>query len=306
VIVAGHSEYWTNAMRRGLGDAIEQGTNVAFMGANYAYWQVRYEDGGRTMVAYKETGGDPIGNPELVTTRFRNFGQPLRECDLGGVQWWGGSWNIPPADLVVNDTLLGDRWFRGTRIGKGTRLRGVVGGRADTTYGEWDGVVPGCAQGPVSVFFHFDGGPFRKPGADTVRSIAPSGAVVFSSGTHRFSWTLESSVYDRGYASPGMRRFMRNALGDLMRAAPPAVVSVSADRRGASVSVDDPIDPRIVRLSVFARTGQGPWKPYCSGRPPECSGPPLQAGTYRFAAVLGDRWGRSRPLVSEPVVVTGG
>ena len=46
VAVAGHSEYWTKTMRDAFETARDSGVNLAFMGANDAYWQVRYEDGG--------------------------------------------------------------------------------------------------------------------------------------------------------------------------------------------------------------------------------------------------------------------
>ncbi|HEY2440476.1 MAG TPA: N,N-dimethylformamidase beta subunit family domain-containing protein, partial [Solirubrobacteraceae bacterium] len=47
---AGHDEYWTSVMRTGWEAARDAGVNLAFMGADDANWQVRYEDGRRTMV----------------------------------------------------------------------------------------------------------------------------------------------------------------------------------------------------------------------------------------------------------------
>ena len=37
-------------MRDGFERARDHGVNLAFMGANDAYWQVRMEDGGRTVI----------------------------------------------------------------------------------------------------------------------------------------------------------------------------------------------------------------------------------------------------------------
>ena len=44
VIVNGHDEYWTVAMRDGFDAAVAGGTNLAFMSSNDAYWNIRYED----------------------------------------------------------------------------------------------------------------------------------------------------------------------------------------------------------------------------------------------------------------------
>src|SRR5919199_2367469 len=86
VMTAGHSEYWTKAMRDGFESARDHGTNLVFTGANNAYWQVRYEDGRRTIVGYKSLA-DPIAGPALETIRFRDLAQPRAECALVGVQF---------------------------------------------------------------------------------------------------------------------------------------------------------------------------------------------------------------------------
>ncbi len=42
VITAGHGEYWSKATRDAFDNARDKGTNLAFMGANTGYWQIRY------------------------------------------------------------------------------------------------------------------------------------------------------------------------------------------------------------------------------------------------------------------------
>jgi hypothetical protein len=64
VITAGHGEYWSKTTRDAFDAARDQGVNLAFMGANTGYWQVRYADDRRTVVAYKSTY-DP--EPEAKT-----------------------------------------------------------------------------------------------------------------------------------------------------------------------------------------------------------------------------------------------
>lgn len=50
----GHDEYWTWGMRDAVESFIARGGNVAFFSGNTCYWQVRLEDGGRTLVGYKQ------------------------------------------------------------------------------------------------------------------------------------------------------------------------------------------------------------------------------------------------------------
>ncbi len=72
IVIAGHSEYWTKGMRDNVQAARDAGTNVASFSANTAYWQVRYEDAGRTLVCFKSiegTGATGTGNKA-----FNDFG----------------------------------------------------------------------------------------------------------------------------------------------------------------------------------------------------------------------------------------
>ena len=85
----GHDEYWTKEMRDGFEAARDAGVNLANMGANTAYWQVRYEDDRRTIVGYK-SAADPNPDPALKTMLFRALTPPRYECALLGVQHQGG------------------------------------------------------------------------------------------------------------------------------------------------------------------------------------------------------------------------
>jgi CPA1 family monovalent cation:H+ antiporter len=66
VVVAGHDEYWTKAIRDAFDAARDSGTNLAFIGANIGFWQVRYEDDGRTIVAYKVAAAAAVGGSVTV------------------------------------------------------------------------------------------------------------------------------------------------------------------------------------------------------------------------------------------------
>jgi YD repeat-containing protein len=125
VVVSGHAEYWSLQQFNGFLAARNAGVNIASFSSNTAYWKVRYEDGGRTLVCYKtvEGGGsngsgavsandwgpdgikgtadDAVGpdgiagtaddNPQNATTTFRDDGAPR------------GDPNAPPEGRVGPD-----------------------------------------------------------------------------------------------------------------------------------------------------------------------------------------------------------
>ena len=64
VLSVGHDEYWSSPMRDTIEAYIAGGGNVAFLSGNTAFWQVRLEDGGDTMVGYKDSGPPPRPAPQ--------------------------------------------------------------------------------------------------------------------------------------------------------------------------------------------------------------------------------------------------
>ncbi|OAB55082.1 hypothetical protein AY600_02130, partial [Phormidium willei BDU 130791] len=61
VVIVGHDEYWSAAMRDAVEAYVEQGGRVARFGGNFL-WQIRLEDAGRRQVCYKyaATREDPV------------------------------------------------------------------------------------------------------------------------------------------------------------------------------------------------------------------------------------------------------
>jgi hypothetical protein len=53
MVSVGHDEYWSWEMRDRVDAFVEGGGNIAFFSGNCIYWQVRYDDDGRTLVCYK-------------------------------------------------------------------------------------------------------------------------------------------------------------------------------------------------------------------------------------------------------------
>ncbi len=204
-MTAGHNEYWTKAIRDGLEAARDAGVDLAFMGANTGYWQMRYQNGRRTIVEYRSGNRDPETNPALKTVRFRELATPRPECTLLGVMWGEiGRAGYTAVGAAITPT---DPWFRGTGFRPADVLPGLVG------Y-EYDSASDDC-QPPGSVTVLFHASLPNHVNADGVRYVAPSGARVFSSGSIRFAVALDDLT---GHGDRRLQRFMRNAMADLVRA----------------------------------------------------------------------------------------
>ena len=218
VVVPGHSEYWTRAMRTAFETARDHAVNLAFMGANAVYWQVRYEDDGRTLVAHKS-----LYDPEPVllrkTAMFREVGE--RECALIGIQHQGAdplSWQ--PGDYTVTTSALADPCFAKTGFFPGDVVPGVVSVESDSIPAS-ETVDHSCGHA-LTVLFHRELGGDRVGNADATRYTAPSGAIVFASGSHQFAWGLDDFVggrgsHDRNDVDPRLQAFMKNALDAMTR-----------------------------------------------------------------------------------------
>ncbi len=62
LILSGHDEYWSENEMNGYKAARNAGVNIASFSGNTAYWKVRYENGGRTLVCYKSVEGTKEGS----------------------------------------------------------------------------------------------------------------------------------------------------------------------------------------------------------------------------------------------------
>ena len=301
VIVDGHGEYWTKTMRDAFDTARSVGTNLAFLGANTGYWQMRYADDRRTIVEYRLARLDPEPNPALKTVRFRELGRP--ECELEGIEYVraGGESIGGPFDYGVAPGGLSDPWFAGTALTASSVLPGLVG------Y-EWDALSAGCRTPPSTVLFHYGGPPAP---ADAVRFTAPSGAVVFSAGSLSFAqglddWRSEPRSLPSG--DPRLEAFMANVLADLERPAPPRV-STSAGRGRVRIELRRARDPRVEAVSVFRAPARDPLARgsrgmhlVCRTLLPSCLDSTAPRGrAVRYVVVVRDPWGSSVPLVTRPV-----
>ncbi len=192
ILLVGHHEYWSGPMRAAVEAAVAAGTNVAFLGANDMYWQVRLEpsasgDAARRVTCYRLARFDPVAatTPSLATVHWRDplLGRP--EAALIGQMY--AHIVKRPADWVVEN---GGHWiYAGTGLRTGDRLTNLVGQ-------EFDSVGAGATPANVQLIARSPVVPNRPGALPDVHTAtvyqAPSGATVLSAGTFQWSWALDS------------------------------------------------------------------------------------------------------------------
>lgn len=235
IVSLGHDEYWSAPMRTAVEAARDSGTNLAFLGANAAYWRVRYEDGGRTMVATKSAAEDP-GQGEETTDLWRRGPGAVPENSLTGMLY-----ECFPAQgpLVVHDPDF--FLFQGTGAASGTAYPGLVGTEVDRAYpieGTPD-TLRVVAHSPVQCG---DVGPTH---ADVTYYWNDAGAGVFAVGTmawakavhqpvgalgidetaHEFAEQVTSNLFTRMAVGPMAEQEDARPTGNLAELAVPTTTS---------------------------------------------------------------------------------
>lgn len=175
LLSVGHDEYWTWAMRDAVDAHVAAGGNVAFLSGNTAFWQVRLEDGGDTMVAYKMSArtDDPVvgtADEHLLTSMWSDPRTGRPESAMTGVSFTRGGYArigaATPRATGGYTVWRPEHWLlEGTDLRYGDQL-----GAADTIVGyECDGCALTLVDGrPVPT--HEDGCP---PGFEVV-ATAPA------------------------------------------------------------------------------------------------------------------------------------
>src|SRR2546428_405054 len=188
----GHDEYWSNEMYNAAQAARDAGIGLAFFGANAVYWQVRYEASAagvpnRVLVCYKNASIDPVQGA-TTTVLWRAALLNRSEQRLMGVQYTSevtSGNNVPY--LVTNSS----HWvYNGTGFHDGDAVPGIVG------Y-EMERYMANYPAPTATSWTLLSQSPFTDTGgvSDYANSSiyqAPSGAVVFASGTMSWSWALDN------------------------------------------------------------------------------------------------------------------
>ena len=239
-ISGSHNEYWSKEEFDSVYKRIfELGKNTLFLGANTAYWQVRYADcdgadgsgnWGRQLICYKSED-DPIryrtdekDNILLVTERFRDEAR-RPETMLMGVAYQSYFQPVtetnPRYPYFVTCTDL--PFFKGTDYKEGEAIGNIVGYEWDNTDPEADGkrlwdpkrsrIEPIDRE---SIKVVFTGSPVDLNGkrgkAEAVYFVSKAGAKVFSTGSIRWSWGLGKQNFEQ----ERFKTFNRNLLMHLL------------------------------------------------------------------------------------------
>ncbi|MFD7504232.1 N,N-dimethylformamidase beta subunit family domain-containing protein [Streptomyces sp. NPDC059850] len=203
LVFPGHDEYWSAGMRRTAERARDGGTSLVFLSANTMYWQV-------------ELAPSPSGPDRLLTCRKRRGpGRPALwreaapEQQLMGIQYGG---RVPePRPLIVRN---GGHWlWEATGAAEGDELPGLVAGEADRYFPRTP--LPDHLRRILLAHSPYEDGEGTTRHQDTSLYRAPSGALVFASGT--FAW---SPALDRpGHRDERVQRATANLLDRICKRA---------------------------------------------------------------------------------------
>lgn len=231
----GHDEYWTKEMRDGVEHARDLGVSLAFLGANAAYWQMRFEPDragipDRTIVCYKVLSGvhdlarDPLlGEDDTrVTSQWRDPVINRPENALIGIMY---SSNTNP-----QKQRLGFPWelnpLAKSQLLDGTGLQAGKQYGCDLVGYEWDrifnnGRTPSGLQ--VLGISHTISENNTPDTSNSTYYIAQSGAMVFATGSIYWAASLDAyRLYTdkicggQNSVIPGMQKLMANIMAVLL------------------------------------------------------------------------------------------
>jgi hypothetical protein len=187
LVFSGHSEYWTGTMRDAVERAAGTGANVAFFGANQAFWQVRLGPDAvgswdRDITCYKSAALDPEAarNPAGATVRFGDPPVNRPPSLLIGEKYGGIIDSLLP--MTIGSGIA--HFAPNVGLSAGERLPGLVGEEVDELHPGFSGLPLGLTG--LDVVEH--------PGEILVGTsvwINPRGGRVFDAGTFDYSWGLD-------------------------------------------------------------------------------------------------------------------
>lgn len=237
MVSGGHSEYWTRRMYDAVEAARDRGVNLAFLGANNVYWQMRLATGTDGMVrgiVYRQAARDPLSRtrPALTTTRWTDA--PLRRNASALLGQTYAAIRVRGDALVLRAP---DWLFVGSGASVGSVVPGLVGREADgTELGRSNPptdqvLAEGLLRGPTHRVLHW--------ATPTVNYYtAPSAAAVFAAGSMYWVCQLDGSCRTATGATAATQRFVRALTGNLLRAlARPRAGTVHPSRWGPPLTV---------------------------------------------------------------------
>lgn len=209
LVVNGHDEYWSAGMRDCVEEFVREGGNAAFFSGNTAWWQIRLEDAGRTMVCHRDALDDPCADPALATVEWSAAGRP--ENGLTGLSFRAGAgiWGPHMARMLEESytARFAGHWvFEGTGLGDGDKFgQGCLGYETDAAeYREVLGVPRvTCHDGTPPTFVvlatadlsHWSS--YGQGGAATMGVFTSGAGTVFNAATVNWGHALDDPVVDR-------------------------------------------------------------------------------------------------------------
>jgi hypothetical protein len=94
VLLVGHSEYWSGPQRDQVEAFVDRGGRLAIFSGNTAFWKVRWEDEGRTLICHKWRGTSAEDVPAAQATHLWShpmFGRP--EAEITGLSFIFGGYH---------------------------------------------------------------------------------------------------------------------------------------------------------------------------------------------------------------------
>ncbi|MEV6124465.1 N,N-dimethylformamidase beta subunit family domain-containing protein [Streptomyces sp. NPDC052077] len=227
LVVNGHDEYWSAGMRDSVEEFVRRGGNLAVFAANTSWWQIRLEDGGRTMVCHRDAAADPVTavDPGRATVEWSSSPVDRPENTMTGVSFrhGAGAWGEGMAVIgrEAYTVRFADHWvFEGTGLSDGDSFAlGALGYETDAAELDWSLGVPrptGRDGTPRSfaVLATADLRHWRRYGQGgwaTMGVFRLGGGTVFNAAT--INW-------GRALGDPAVDRVTRNVLDRLSEAAP--------------------------------------------------------------------------------------
>ena len=220
MVYLGHDEYWSVEMRRAAEQVRDSGTNLLFLGANTAYWRIRWNDDGTVVTSYKSAALDPVQGPTTTDLWRANPGADPEASLLGSQYVCASGSRTLTAPLVITDPTF---WgFAGLGARTGSSYPGLVGHEIDRLADDSPSNTAVVARSPLKCSN-------MQAHSDITYYTADSGAGVVNLGSFGFAWavspwmnhgTAESQAFARGLVTNLVREAAKGPLGERFPSAP--------------------------------------------------------------------------------------
>ncbi|EFC80244.1 N,N-dimethylformamidase beta subunit family domain-containing protein [Parafrankia sp. EUN1f] len=240
IVMAGHQEYYSLAMRRCLNNALAARVNLAVFGANIMHWRVRFDSdtNPRIMYCYKDSylsagfDGTTLVDPVEYTGIWRDTRRlaspfnPYRLPEMIDILGYFGASGPLNQNLVVPSSYKTLPCWRNSAAGDSTFTSGI-GYEADFDGFDVSEPVNRVALSATTFSITTGAGPNGPPYTSTGSRThhmqlaqLQSGAKVFAAGTWQLPWAGMGRWYNNVFNSgatpvPDLQNFVVCMLADL-------------------------------------------------------------------------------------------